>query len=186
MKTLTASPPFFTALALVLVATPAHAQQDDTAVSVGVADSAKAGSLPPLTSELAKKAAKAISKQDWANARSAYTEMLESQPENPLTLANLGVVEFQAGELEKAKTHLEKAVYIQPSLASCWRTLGLIHYQQDELALALSTLARSLHEDGSNAEAQARTRRRTTTWLPSPKHWDGPAQQSSSSRKRST
>ena len=124
-----------------------------TAFSTGFADP-EAGSLPAFTGELAKKAANAISRRDWDAARAIYEEMLESAPDNALTLSNLGAVEYQMGDMAAAQRHLERAVHRQPKLAATWITLGLIYYQKKELHLALAAISRAVHERPNDARAR--------------------------------
>ncbi|MGK0188966.1 MAG: Flp pilus assembly protein TadD [Verrucomicrobiales bacterium] len=128
-------------------------EKSDSAFTTGFAEK-DAGSLPAYTSELAKKAANAISKRDWGTAKAAYEEMLESAPDNALTLSNLGAVEFQIGDTANARTHLERAVQQQPRLAATWTTLALIYYQEKDLHLALSAISRAVHERPNNARAR--------------------------------
>ncbi|MDG2126220.1 MAG: tetratricopeptide repeat protein [Verrucomicrobiales bacterium] len=125
---------------------------NDNGFKPGIADPENTGTLPPGSSGLAKIAAHAISTRDWKTARKSYLEILASAPDNALTLANLGTVEFQMGHLADARSHLESAVAKMPRLASSWTTLGLLYYQQDELNLAIAALARSLHADPTNAQ----------------------------------
>ena len=121
-------------------------------VETGVADES-AGKLPEATTELSKKAARAISKQDWAGARAAYSEMLESEPDNALAIANLGIVEFQTDNTTRARELLEKAVSLKPKLAASWTTLGLLYYKEEQWDLAVSALTRALSVDPRNAQA---------------------------------
>lgn len=121
-------------------------------VGAGVADEG-AGKLPEATTELSKKAARAISKQDWVAARAAYGEMLEAEPDNALAMANLGIVEFQTDNVGRARELLEKAVSLKPNLGACWTTLGLLYYQGEQLDLAVSALTRALAIDPRNAQA---------------------------------
>lgn len=132
----------------------AEGEAAPTGVNVGIADPAKEGELPELTSGLSQRAAKAISEGDWVAARAAYREMVGIDPENALARANLGIVEFQLGELESARENLEAAVRAKPGLSNCWTTLGLLHYRRNELYLAVSTLTRAIHEDPENARAR--------------------------------
>ncbi len=143
-------------------ATPLAAQDDaplpldtlpDAVAEAGVADPEDAGTLPPFTSALSEKAARAIGRADWETARAAYAEMLADAPNNALTLANLGVVEFQMGDNASARTHLERAVRIRPGLARAWTTLGLLYIDSEEPLLAVSALTRAIHGDPTSAPA---------------------------------
>lgn len=131
----------------------AQERDDDSAFKTGFADS-DTGKLPAFTAELAKKAANAISKRDWKTAKSAYDEMLDAEPDNALTLSNLGAVEYQMGEMAPARVHLERAVQLQPKLAATWITLALIYYQDNDLHLALAAISRAVHERPNDARAR--------------------------------
>ena len=120
--------------------------KEEPAVRPGFADRDETGSLPAFTTELSKKAANAISKRDWKTARECYLEMLEAEPGNPLTLSNLGAVEYQMGNVDGARAHLEQAVSKRPKLAATWITLALIYYQKEQSHLALSAISRAVHE----------------------------------------
>jgi tetratricopeptide (TPR) repeat protein len=142
----------------VLLAGTAHPQDGtkatkDSPFSAGFAD-ADTGRLPAFTTELAKAAANAISKREWKAAKAAYDEMLKGEPDNALTLSNLGAVEYQMGDMAAARTHLERAVQQQPKLAATWITLSLIYYQDKDLHLALSAIIRAVHERPDDARAR--------------------------------
>ncbi|MEZ5324235.1 MAG: tetratricopeptide repeat protein [Verrucomicrobiales bacterium] len=142
------------AIAIVALTTAAQAQEgSDSPFKTGFADD-DTGRLPAFTTELAKKAANAISKRDWEAARSAYEEMLKGEPDNALTLSNLGAVEYQMGKMSEARGHLERAVQQQPKLSATWITLSLIYYQDKDLHLALSAISRAVHERPNDARAR--------------------------------
>ncbi len=107
-----------------------------TPPALGVADTG-AGALPKFTEELAVKAAEAFSRREWDKARAAYTEILEADPTNALALANLGAVEHQTGNFDKAQAYLEAAVHQNPRLAQSWMVLGLIYYEKEQVNLAI-------------------------------------------------
>ena len=129
-----------------------------TGLQVGVAHPA-AGALPEGTEELAKEGAMASADLDWKKARVAYQKMVEIAPDNAMALSNLGAVEFRLSSqpdvtpevrrrhLVKAGQLLERATRVEPSIAQNWITLGLIHYEQDQLMPAVSALSRAVHED---------------------------------------
>ena len=122
-------------------------------VRVGTAPAAEIGSLPPLVREISKRAAKAFLQGDWRQARDAYLEILREDPENALTLANLGASELQLGDLEAARSHLEKALKNQPNLHRARVTLGLTYHRSGLSYLAISTLARAVADQPKDARA---------------------------------
>ena len=110
--------------------------------------------LPSEVAEIAKRGAFAASEQRWQEARSAYLDLVEAAPDNALAFANLGVAEFQLGNLVAASGNLKRSLELNSSIASNWQTLGLIQYEQRNLSLAISSLTRAIHE--APREAQAR------------------------------
>lgn len=138
--------------------TGAHAEEAPDAagakvVEIGAAAAEEAGKLPPLTNELAQRAAAAVSKKDWKSARKAYEEMVEADPGNAPALANLGAVEYQLKEYESAIGHLEQALAAKPGLAQTWLTLGMVHYERDDPLRALSALSRAVAEKPDDPRA---------------------------------
>ncbi len=110
--------------------------------------------LPSELADSAKEAALAVAEGKWSKAKELYTTMMKQAPENALVYANLGVVEYQMGNLTDASAHLQKSTEINPHIARNWQTLGLIQYEKGSLALALSSLTRALHEDPDQAETR--------------------------------
>jgi len=130
---------------------PAPAKEKAT--TIGLPDQRKIGSLPQLTSGLSDRAALAFAKKDWDTARKCYIEMLSLDPTNPLTLANLGAVEQQAGNLTDAQKYLGNAVALNPSLQQTWLAHGLVSMEKGDTYMALSSLSRAIHEDPTDAKA---------------------------------
>ncbi|MFT5466942.1 MAG: tetratricopeptide (TPR) repeat protein [Verrucomicrobiales bacterium] len=123
-----------------------------TGLQIGVADT-KDLQFPDGTEDLAEKGALAAADREWAKSREIYLEILEKDPDNALTLSNLGAIEFRTGNLEKAVEYLEFSLREAPTIAQNWLTLGLIHYRQGHSNLAISSLTRSLHEDPGDPRA---------------------------------
>lgn len=117
------------------------------------ADVEKTGILPPATAVLADRAARAFSKQDWAGARKAYREMLQTDPENALAWANLGAVEQQAGNIDAAAACFEASVRFNEKLAQSWLSLGLLYSSKGDRYRAVSCFSRALHEDPVDSRA---------------------------------
>ena len=120
---------------------------------LGLPDQNKTGTLPPLTTGLSERASQAFGKKDWATAKKLYIEMLRLDPANALTLANLGAVEQQSGNLKDAQKYLGNAVAINPSLQQTWLAHGLVSLEKGDTYLALSSLSRAIHEDPTDAKA---------------------------------
>ncbi|MDF1741773.1 MAG: tetratricopeptide repeat protein [Verrucomicrobiales bacterium] len=107
--------------------------------------------LPPELAELAQKGAEAVAGLKWEEAREAYLEMVDEAPDNALAYANLGVAEYQLGNLLAAAGNVRKSLDINPTIAVNWQTLGLIQYDRGDLNLAISSLTRAIHESPQNA-----------------------------------
>ena len=110
--------------------------------------------LSPEFAEVATRGAVAASEQRWEDARSAYLELINATPHNALAYANLGVAEFQLGNLVAASGNLKRSLELNPSIGNNWQTLGLIQYEQKNLNLAISSLTRAIHEAPRDAQAR--------------------------------
>ncbi len=132
---------------------PAATKTDDSPAKLGLADDGKVGRLPSHTTGLSDLAAQAFARKDWDKARKYYLEMLGDEPDNPLTLANIGAVEQQAGRLKEAKNYLLRAVKINPALQQTWLALGLACHEMGDSYLAVSALTRAVHEDPLDPKA---------------------------------
>ena len=110
-------------------------------------------SIPPELKELAQKAAEAITRREWSEAKRMYVEMVEKAPHNPLAYANLGVAEYQLRNFSEAEKNIKKSLSLNPTIAQNWMTLGLIQYEGGDLVLAISSLTRAVHEDPKSANA---------------------------------
>lgn len=139
---------------LLLLALPACLLAEDKAKpKLGGGDVGKEGSLPPATTMLANKAATAFSKQDWKTARAAYREMLQLDPENALTWANLGAVEQQSKNADAAVACFEASVRFNDKLVQSWTALGLLYSARGDRYKAISAFARAIHEEPTDARA---------------------------------
>ncbi len=123
-------------------------------VRVAIAPADKIGSLPRFTREVGKRAARAFLEGNWLEARNAYLSILEADPENPLTLANLGATELQLKNYDQARAHLIKALHHNPELHQSRVTLGLVYLEAGETYLAISTLSRAVADHPKDARAR--------------------------------
>lgn len=144
---------FFTFMLTVQFVPLGAADEPGKAATIGLGDRFKEGTLPPLTSALAERAARAFGQGKWDDARKAYEEILREDPNNALTLANLGAVEQGAGRLKESQDYLQRAVAVNPSLIKTWIALGMVSYEKGDTYLALSALSRAVHEDPADAKA---------------------------------
>ena len=113
---------------------------------------------PDFVPTVARKAAgegnAAFARKDYATARKAYQQVLDMVPDNLLGLVNLGVVEFSAGNNDRAEELLKKAVRIRMETAAAWLTLGIIYMDQDRFDEALAALSQAVLHDPRNARAR--------------------------------
>lgn len=123
-----------------------------TGLQIG-ADESRERSFPEGSEELAKEGALAAADREWEKSRDIYLKILKMDEENPLTLSNLGAIEYRLGNLEKAISYLNAATREAPEIAQNWLTLGIIHYRRGDSNLAISTLSRALHEDPGDPRA---------------------------------
>ncbi len=64
-----------------------------------------------------------------------------------------GAVEKQAGNLNASLECFEQSVRFNPSLVQSWISLGLTYSERGDMYKALSSLARAVHEDPTDARA---------------------------------
>lgn len=82
-------------------------------------------------------------KGKFAEAEALYQKFLESQPDNIIALANLGVAQFRQGKLTAAQLALEKAVKVDPQDAFSLTTLGAVMIEQSRIEDAIAYLERA-------------------------------------------
>ena len=122
-------------------------------VRIGTAPAAEIGALPPLTSAIGKRAAKAFLKGKWHEARDAYQEILRSDPDNAPTLTNLGATFLELEQYTQARKHLEKALQVNPGLHQARIILGVTYLRSGDSYLAIAALSRVVAEQPKNARA---------------------------------
>ncbi|MFM7180672.1 MAG: hypothetical protein ACKO2G_04315 [Verrucomicrobiales bacterium] len=95
--------------------------------------------------ELPRRAAEAATSGKMKEAVGLYAQWVDCDPLNPLARASYGAALFQTNDAAKARQQLERAVLIEPKLASSWATLGLIYDRDAEPWLAMSAYTRAVH-----------------------------------------
>ena len=95
--------------------------------------------------ELPRRAAAAATAGKMTEAVGLYAQWVDRDPLNPLARASYGASLFQTNDAAKARLQLERAVLIEPKLASSWATLGLIYDRDGEPWLAMSAYTRAVH-----------------------------------------
>lgn len=84
-------------------------------------------------------------------ARDLIQQLLRGAPESPRVLELAGAVELNGGSLTLAESHLNKALQLQPELATARRQLAQVYVRSGQAERALSTLRPLL---AGNAAAQ--------------------------------
>jgi len=62
----------------------------------------------------------------FSDAIEYYEKALALQPDNPMTIADCGVMYYKAGDSDKALIYLDKAIDLRPDLAQAYFNKGLI------------------------------------------------------------
>jgi len=110
--------------------------------------------VPNIAKEAAAEGNAAFARKDLPTARRAYERVLDLAPDNLLGLVNLGVVEFAAGNKERATELLRKAVQIRIETPPAWLTLGIIYMDQERFDEALAALTQAVLLDPRNSRAR--------------------------------
>jgi tetratricopeptide (TPR) repeat protein len=122
-------------------------------IRLGAAPASEIGALPPLTSAISKRAAKAFLKGNWREARDAYLEILKSDPGNAPTLTNLGATFMELEQYIEARKHLEKALQTNPDMHQARIILGVTYLRSGDSYRAIAALSRVVAEQPKNARA---------------------------------
>jgi Flp pilus assembly protein TadD len=85
------------------------------------------------------------SKRDWSNARNAYQEARDLQPNDPLATRNLANVLLQSGgNLDDALSLAQMAQHSMPDSPDATDILGRIYYQKGAYPLAATLFEQAL------------------------------------------
>jgi tetratricopeptide (TPR) repeat protein len=110
--------------------------------------------VPEIAKAAAAQGNAAFARKDITAARRAYERVLELAPDNLLGLVNLGVVEFTAGNRERAEELLKKAIQIRIETPPAWLTLGIIYMDGERYDEALAALSQAVVLDPRNSRAR--------------------------------
>jgi tetratricopeptide (TPR) repeat protein len=87
---------------------------------------------------------KALEKGDVDRAARSFAEALTIQPNDPVLLLGAGASAHGQGKPKQAMAHLQRALEMDPRLATATRLLGHIAYQEGEVDLAIRTYEKAL------------------------------------------
>jgi Flp pilus assembly protein TadD len=95
----------------------------------------------------------AMAAGNFKAAVAAYTAVTENEPGFAEGYLDLGLAQFQAGELDDAKKSLEKAQQLKPTLRGANLFLGIIAYRQNQFKYAEQLLEKETRLDPRSAKA---------------------------------
>lgn len=110
--------------------------------------------LPAGAGPIVLEAERAFSRRRYAEAEQKYQQVLDMDPENPLSLANLAAIKLELQKLDEASAHLSQANRLNPDDPYTLSLLGMLRFQQGSFDEALDSLGRSAQLDPKNAETQ--------------------------------
>lgn len=90
---------------------------------------------------------------DATAAMDAYTKALAIQPNFPLAHRDLGILQLQRGEYERASQELEKAIHSGLNQPLLYNFLGIAYSRTNRLTEAVSSYQRALKANPNLAEA---------------------------------
>lgn len=97
----------------------------------------------------------ALLDKDLKRARDGAQALLRQAPENPLVLQLSGAVEFQAGSLQAAASHFNKALQLSPGLPAARRMLAETQLRAGQPVKAIAVLQPLLATNPPNPEVLA-------------------------------
>lgn len=112
-------------------------------------------SSPVSVDRLTEKLNNAIQKQDERAIAISARELLIRNSQDIKALNALALYHFRHGEIEMAKSLLNKAIGIDGNISILHTNLGMVHQTQSELYEALQSYRAALRVDPSNAIAAA-------------------------------
>ena len=87
---------------------------------------------------------------DWAAARQLFGDVLAKDPDQPDALHVLGVLDYQDGNLERARERVEAAVRARPDTPDMLNNLGTIYLGLKRMADSLRVYARAVELQPGN------------------------------------
>lgn len=91
--------------------------------------------------------------ENYTESKKLYTEILENNPEDPVSWVMLAESEASLKEYTSALSHIEKAIRLDPELDVAYFTKGNLLYTQDQLEEALKNYIQAYQLDPSYEQA---------------------------------
>jgi tetratricopeptide (TPR) repeat protein len=110
--------------------------------------------LPKEAADLVKDAQLAYGKKNYAEAEAKYQQVLQIDPENPVTLGNLAAIQMERGKFQDADANLRKAMAASPDDGYIMSLLGILNFRQEKYDEALDHLSKAAQLDPKNPETQ--------------------------------
>lgn len=95
-----------------------------------------------------------LSHGKFAEAATAYTEVLRADPKNASGFAGLAWARVQQNKLDEAEVTLKKSLAYDANNATAHYMLGVTMFRRDRLNEALSSFQKSIELNGKNARAR--------------------------------
>ena len=112
--------------------------------------------ISPSLAPLAAEAQRLFAAGDYQKAEEKYLQVLQQQNNNPIVLANLGIIETELNHLDEAEKHLRAAIALAPEDAFNYASLGTLKLKQGQNDEAIDALSRAAKLAPQNAEIQSR------------------------------
>jgi tetratricopeptide (TPR) repeat protein len=122
------------------------------APSNGMVDAAELR-IPEDARKQFQKAAQAMSREDWNQARDALGKAVERYPQYAAAYNNLGIVYSRLADSKRANEALQKAISADQHFAPAYVNLGELCIRQSDYKRAEATLTRAVALDPRDAKA---------------------------------
>lgn len=128
--------------------------EPELAASKPTKNAASAKAPPPGTGSLVIEAQGYFASKQYDKAEAKYLEILRHDENNAYTLANLGAIQLERGQLDEAEKHIKRALAVAPDDGYSLSLLGYLKFRQAKYSEALDALSRAAEADPNNAEIQ--------------------------------
>jgi Flp pilus assembly protein TadD len=110
--------------------------------------------LPAGSAALVAEAQRCFAAKQYDKAEAAYLQVLQQDPKNVPTLANLAAIQVEEEHFDRAEANVKQALSADPEDAYSLYILGILRFRQGKYDEALEALGHSAKIDPQNAEVQ--------------------------------